>query len=126
MEHRVHALSFNFAIINSNMADQLDLYLFGDQTFDTQPSLKELIRYRHNPVLEDFLVTAYDSIRTEIYELPREMRDDLPRFTCLDDLILWKQDGKRCIALDMATTCLYQLGMFIGYGVSSTSASLST
>ena len=98
------------------MADQLKLYLFGDQTYDIQLHLKDLIRYRHNPVLEDFLVKAYDAIRTEIYKLPREIRDDLPRFTCLDDIICWKQGGKRCIPLDMAVTCMYQLGVFIRYG----------
>ncbi|KAI1480090.1 ketoacyl-synt-domain-containing protein [Daldinia eschscholtzii] len=95
------------------MANQLKLYLFGDQTYDIQPHLRELMLYRHNPILEDFLVRVYDAIRTEIYQLPAEVRDDLPRFTCLDDLVLWKQDGKRCIALDMAVTCMYQLGVFI-------------
>lgn len=95
------------------MSDQMKLYLFGDQTYDIQPDLKDLLRYRQNPVLEDFLVKAYDTIRKNIYELPYEIREDLPRFTCLDDLILRKQGGKRCIPLDMAVTCMYQLGVFI-------------
>ncbi|RYP04526.1 hypothetical protein DL764_004388 [Monosporascus ibericus] len=95
------------------MVDQLKLYLFGDQTYDIQSSLKDLMRYRNNPVLEDFLLKTYDEIRTEIYKLPAETREDLPRFTCLDDLVLWKHDGKRCIPLDMAVTCMYQLGSFI-------------
>ncbi|ORY66531.1 polyketide synthase [Pseudomassariella vexata] len=95
------------------MSDQLKLYLFGDQTYDIQPHLKDLLRHRHNPVLEDFLVKSYDAIRTEIFKLPGQVRDDLPRFTCLDDLVLWKQGGKRCVPLDMAVTCMYQLGFFI-------------
>ena len=95
------------------MADQLKLYLFGDQTYDIQPHLKDLLLYRHNPVLEDFLIKAYNAIRMEIYRLPCEIRDDLPRYTCLDDLVLGKQGGKRCIPLDMAVTCMYQLGVFI-------------
>ncbi|KAI5855057.1 ketoacyl-synt-domain-containing protein [Durotheca rogersii] len=94
------------------MAEQ-KLYLFGDQTYDVQPHLKELMRHRDNPVLEDFLTKAYDAIRRELYRLPVETRDDLPRFTSLDDLLLWKQDSKRCVALDMAVTCVYQLGTFI-------------
>ena len=98
------------------MADQLKLYLFGDQTYDIQSYLKDLIQYRHNPVLEDFLVKAYDAIRAEIYNLPREIRDDLPRFTCIDDIVFRKQGGKRCVPLDMAVTCMYQLGVFIRYG----------
>jgi len=95
------------------MADQLKLYLFGDQTYPVQPDLKDLMWYRTNPVLENFLVKAYNAIRTEIYNLPCETREDLPRFTCLDDLVLRKQGGKRCIPLDMAVTCMYQLGVFI-------------
>ena len=91
----------------------MKLYLFGDQTYDIQPELKVLLKHRHNPVLEDFLVKAYDTIRKDLYQLPDEIREELPRFTCLDDLILRKQGGKRCIPLDMAVTCIYQLGAFI-------------
>lgn len=97
------------------MASELKLYLFGDQTYDIQPQLRDLIRYRHNPVLEDFLVKAYDAIRTEIYNLPCKVRDDLPRFTCVDDIISRKPGGQRCVPLDMAVTCMYQLGTFIRY-----------
>ncbi|KAF2266560.1 ketoacyl-synt-domain-containing protein [Lojkania enalia] len=93
------------------MAELLTLYVCGDQTY--QPNLKGLLRYRQNAILEDFLVKAYDAIRTEIYKLPHHFRDDLPRFTCFDDLAMWKQDEKRCVALDMAVTCMYQLGLFI-------------
>ena len=95
------------------MAEQLKLYLFGDQTYDIQLHLKQLLRYRHNPVLEDFLVKAYNVIRTEIYQLNHETRDGLPRFTSVDDLLLWKGGWKQCIPLDMAVTCMYQIGVFI-------------
>lgn len=98
------------------MTGQLKLYLFGDQTCDVQSHLKDLIHHRDNPVLEDFLVKAYNAIRTEIYTLPCEVRENLPRFTCIDDIILRKQDVKRCVPLDMALTCMYQLGIFIRYG----------
>ncbi|KAK4235627.1 ketoacyl-synt-domain-containing protein [Achaetomium macrosporum] len=97
------------------MADQghLTLYLFGDQTFDVQPHLRDLMRHRHNPVLENFLAKALDAIRAELYTLPREMHERLPRFTSVDELLLRRQGGKACLPLDMAMTCLYQLGAFI-------------
>lgn len=95
------------------MADHLNLYVFGDQTYDIKPYLKDLLQNRDNPVLEDFLVKAYDAVRTEIFKLPHQVREDLPRFTCYHDLVLWNQTGKRCIPLDMAVTCMYQLGVFI-------------
>ena len=95
------------------MADHLKLYLFGDQTHDVQPHMKTLLQNRNNPILEDLLVKSYDALRLEIYKLPSYIRDDLPRFTSLDDLVLWERKGPRCVPLDMALTCLYQLGTFI-------------
>jgi Starter unit:ACP transacylase in aflatoxin biosynthesis len=95
------------------MTDARRLYLFGDQTFDVQPHLKDLLRYRDNPVVEDFLGKAYGAIRLEIYQLPREIRDDLPRYTCLDDILSRKPGAAGCVPLDMAVTCMYQLGLFI-------------
>ncbi|KAK5989545.1 Non-reducing polyketide synthase fsr1 [Cladobotryum mycophilum] len=95
------------------MAGNLKLYLFGDQTFDMQPHTKDLLTHRDNPILEDFLVKTYDAVRLEIYKLTPQIRNDLPRFTCLDDLVLWNPQGKRCIPLDMAVICMYQLAVFI-------------
>ncbi len=98
------------------MAQQETLYLFGDQTFDVQPHLRKLLDARQgNVVLADFLDRAYEAIRAQIFELPKEVRDELPRFSSIEDVLLWKRvDGSpRCVPLDMATTCLYQLGSFI-------------
>ena len=95
------------------MANHMTLHLFGDQTYDIEPHVKDLTQHRHNPILEDFLVKAYNAVRSEIYTLPPEIRDDLPRFTCVDDLLLRKRGGRQCIPLDMAVTCIFQLGTFI-------------
>ncbi|KAF4589049.1 Type I Iterative Polyketide synthase (PKS) [Ophiocordyceps camponoti-floridani] len=93
--------------------NDMELYLFGDQTFDIRPHLKALVRQRSHPVLEDFLTKAYETVRAEIYKLPYEERQHVPRFTSLDDLVSWEQSGRRSIALDMAVTCIFQLGSFI-------------
>ncbi|KAJ5952040.1 Acyl transferase/acyl hydrolase/lysophospholipase [Penicillium vulpinum] len=95
------------------MADHLKLYLFGDQTYDLQAHLRDLLQKRHNPVLDHFLVKSYDAVRAEIYKLPPALRETYPRFTCVDDLIMWNQRGKRLVPLDMAVTSIYQLGTFI-------------
>ena len=91
----------------------MKLYLFGDQTYDTQSDLKDLLEHKKNPILKDFFMHAYDAIRIEIYNLPQEVRDDLPRFTCFYDLVFRKEGRKGCIPIDMAMTCVYQLGAFI-------------
>ncbi|KIL93105.1 hypothetical protein FAVG1_03082 [Fusarium avenaceum] len=95
------------------MASHLKLYLFGDQTFEIQPHLKNLLQKRDNLFLQEFLGQAYNAIRADLFRLPYSVRKDLPRFTCQQDLLLWDQSGRRCIALDMAMTTLYQLGTFI-------------
>ncbi|KAF5010178.1 hypothetical protein FDECE_3671 [Fusarium decemcellulare] len=88
------------------MATNMKLYLFGDQTFDIQPHLRNLLQKRDHLFLQDFLTKAYNAIRVEMYRLPLKVRNDLPRFTCQEDLLLWDQSGKRCVALDMAMTTI--------------------
>ncbi|KAK3987345.1 hypothetical protein QBC44DRAFT_344021 [Cladorrhinum sp. PSN332] len=95
---------------------ELNLHLFGDQTFPIQPHLQDLLDQKWTcPPLYGLLNKAYDAVRAELYTLPPHLRDDLPRFTCLEDLLLWDpaQSGRPCIALDMALTTLYHLGSFI-------------
>ncbi|KOS19517.1 Noranthrone synthase [Escovopsis weberi] len=41
------------------MVGEFELYLFGDQTFEIQPQIKDLLKHRDNPLLADFLVRAY-------------------------------------------------------------------
>lgn len=94
----------------------MKLFLFGDQTHDVQPRLRDLLQHRDNPVLDDFLARSYDAIRTEMFSLPPRLREGLPRLTCVEDLVFSKEEGQqRCAALDMAVTCMYQIGAFIRY-----------
>lgn len=98
------------------MGYQETLYLFGDQTFDVEPHLPKLLdASNNNVVLRDFLEMAYNAIRVQIFKLPKDVREELPRFTSIEDVLLWKQSqgANRCVPLDMATTCIYQLGSFI-------------
>jgi hypothetical protein len=95
------------------MAAEMELLVFGDQTHDVQSLFRDLTQQRDNPVLEDFLGKSYAVLRREIYKLPSEVRNDLPRFTCIDDIIFRKSGGRRCVPLDMAITTMYQLGSFI-------------
>jgi hypothetical protein len=98
------------------MEHQKTLYLFGDQTFDLEPHLHKLLYAKNsNVVLRDFLEKAYDAIRVQIFQLPKQVREELPRFTSIEDVLLWRrtEGSSRCVPLDMAITCTYQLGSFI-------------
>ena len=97
------------------MTKHLTLHLFGDQTYDVQPHLKTVLSQRQNPILREYLEKAYNVLRTEIYPLSPVVRDSLPRFTCLDDLLLYNEKGGVCIALDMARTCIYHVATYITY-----------
>ncbi|ROW00331.1 hypothetical protein VMCG_07320 [Cytospora schulzeri] len=98
---------------------EVTLYLFGDQTYDVGPHLKELLlASRHsNTLVIDFLRGSYDAVRAELYQLPPQDRESLPRFTCVEDLVLWKSrspdESHCCVPLSMALTCMYQLAVFI-------------
>ncbi|KAF2724203.1 ketoacyl-synt-domain-containing protein [Polychaeton citri CBS 116435] len=99
------------------MRGHMKLYLFGDQTFDIEPHLRGLLEAKDDLFLHAFLRNAYNSIRSEIYRLPLAVRKDVPRFTCLEDMVSRERggsrSGRRCVPLDMAVTTLWQLGTFI-------------
>ncbi|KAI3395988.1 hypothetical protein diail_558 [Diaporthe ilicicola] len=96
-----------------------DLYLFGDQTFDVGPHLKALLleSQRGNVLLSDFLHRSYNALRTEIYQLSVQDRESLPRFTSVEDLMLWRtnspEEARLYVPLDMSLTCLYHIAAFI-------------
>ncbi|KAI0437215.1 beta-ketoacyl synthase [Xylaria telfairii] len=95
------------------MANQLKLCIFGDQTCDLKLLWRELFQTRSNPAVEDFLTRAYRAVRQEVYRLPPEVRESVPRFTCVDDLLLSSGGSRRCVAIDTAVSCIYQLATFI-------------
>lgn len=98
---------------------QVSLYLFGDQTHDIGPHLKALLleSQRGNVLLNDFLQRAYGALRKELYQLSFQERESLPRFTSIEDLVLWRstspQEARQCIPLDMSLTCMYHIAAFI-------------
>lgn len=91
----------------------MELLVFGDQTLDVQPFLKQFAQHRDNPALDDFLTRAFHAIRDEIHHSARHVRVDLPRFTCIEDIIFREPGASSCLALEMASTCMYQIGVFI-------------
>lgn len=95
------------------------LYLFGDQTYDVGPYLKSLLLESHhgNVLMTDFFHRCYNVLRAEIYRLPFQERESLPRFTSIEDIILWRttspDEARHCVPLDMSLTCMYHIAAFI-------------
>lgn len=96
-----------------DMANGVTLYLFGDQTYDGQSKLRRLFQHRNNPLLNDFLKRACHVIVHEIGSLPPNDRNSFPTFSSIEDVVSYEEMGKPCAALDMSTTCIYQLGTFL-------------
>ncbi|OGM43333.1 hypothetical protein ABOM_008737 [Aspergillus bombycis] len=96
------------------MTTPFKLLIFGDQTYHVHPHLRELVQ-SNEPILVEFLDRTYAALRTELFRLPPELREALPRFTSITDLALWgeQSEGVHLVALDMAVTCLYHLAAFI-------------
>lgn len=98
---------------------QVNLYLFGDQTYDIGPHLKALLleSQRGNVLLNDFFQRAYTALRKEIYQLSIQERESLPRFTSVEDLVLWRatlpEEARQCVPLDMSLTCMYHIADFV-------------
>lgn len=93
----------------------LDLYVFGDQTYDIQTKdLRSLIHDgKDDPVVVEFLERARRALRNGLAHLRPEDRHHAPPFGSVTDLLHWNAGS--CVPLDMAMLCLYQLGSFMKY-----------
>jgi hypothetical protein len=95
------------------MVQQLNVYLFGDQTYDYNAKLSDLLHRKDNPILTSFLDQACSIIRAEIAQLPQWQRASFPKFTNLADLLARQREGDVNPAFQTALSCIYQLGCFI-------------
>lgn len=96
------------------MGSQFKVYLFGDQTFDLFPNLRQLLYSKNSPLLESFFEQAYYKIRAEIGSLPATERESYAHFTSIADILSWeRQHTLHHPPIQSALTCIYQLGEFI-------------
>ena len=95
------------------MAQQVRLYVVGDETYDFAHKLRALIHSTHDPTLVAFFEQAFYAIRSEIGQLPLEQRTTFPQFSSLVDLVTRHIEGKLSPAFQTALTCIHQIGSFI-------------
>jgi hypothetical protein len=75
------------------MVGHINLYLFGDQTFNAITQLAGLLQAQDNLVLDCLLTKAYNALRTEVHKLPPETSKNIPRFCAIEDLVVAVQVG---------------------------------
>lgn len=88
------------------------IYLFGDQTYNFDSSLRELLQH-HDPLLISFFERTWQVLRLEIGKLPSELRHEFPRLSSIADMIYQRQNAQIPPSLEMALALIYQLGSFI-------------
>ncbi|KAL6705696.1 hypothetical protein ACN47E_006485 [Coniothyrium glycines] len=95
------------------MAGQVQVFVFGDQTYNASDTLRELLHTHNNPLLTAFLESACQSLKQEVRRLRDEQRSSCPRFAKLVQLVPQWRDGTLNPAFNQALTCICHIGVFI-------------
>ena len=97
------------------MTQPTHIFLFGDQTYDFVPTLRELIPVTDNPILTAFLDQAHYVIRAQMmHELP-PAEHKKSRTSSLSQMLQKYVDGDLNPAFQTALACVCQLGLFIRF-----------
>jgi noranthrone synthase len=97
------------------MTQPTRIFLFGDQTYDFVPKLRELLPVVDNPILTAFLDQAHYVIRAQMmHELP-PAEHKKGRTSSLSQMLQKYVDGDLNPAFQTALACICQLGCFIRF-----------
>lgn len=102
---------------SSRMAPRMDVLLFGDQTSDCRFALRWALQQKKNVILTSFFERVGAALRHEVSRQPRLVRNRIPEFTSIKDL-LERYDELQSAnpILDSTLMCICQLASFIRYG----------
>lgn len=95
------------------MVSKVRVLLFGDQSGDIIPALRQLISVKDNPLIVSFFEKVYVALRDEVAKHPRA-EHELPGFTSVGNL-LWRysESGARSPEIENALICIYQIASFL-------------
>ncbi|KAF2259018.1 polyketide synthase-like protein [Lojkania enalia] len=95
------------------MSAPVNVFLFGDQSYDFVPSLRELLKTNNNPILSAFLDQAHYVLRAQaIKSLPPSIHKPC-RTTSVAQLLRKYVDGVLPASFTTPLFCLAQLGCFM-------------
>jgi naphtho-gamma-pyrone polyketide synthase len=102
-----------FVAAFSAMAQDMRVFVFGDQSGDVIPELRELVSVKDNPLLLSFFQRAYITLRDEVAHHPQAVRG-LPGFVSVENL-LWRysESGIRNPAIESALVCIHQIASLL-------------
>ena len=88
--------------------------LFGDQSVDVYPAIKELARQsRRSLTLQTFLRNASDVLQSEIAKLHTHERERFRAFDSILSLAEPHVDGRLDVVISSVVLCVVQLGALI-------------
>ena len=99
------------------MAEPARILLFGDQTVDPTPVLKQLYKQSTDSViLSSFLLKTVDALRQEIASYDSSDRASFPSFDSIQSLAdVYSHDQSPNEAISTALLCISQLGLLLMY-----------
>lgn len=101
----------------THIYNKMPVVFFGDQIADLNESLRRVHQSKDGTVLvQSFLESSASALREEVGALPRVLRDRIPSFTSIFDLVeRHVRSGAPNPALENALLCVCHLANFIGY-----------
>ncbi|KAL8801213.1 MAG: hypothetical protein Q9182_004607 [Xanthomendoza sp. 2 TL-2023] len=94
----------------------MSILLFGDQATDYHNNLRVKLREKNNPLLSSFLDQANVALCEEVARQPRLVRDTIPSFSTLLDLVDWFDEVKTSNpAVESAICTICQIACLISY-----------
>ncbi len=97
------------------MAQSVRVFLFGDQTYDFVPKLRELLECRDDPILTAFLDQSHYVIRAQAGRYLPRAEAKASATPNLSQLLHKYVEGKLNPAFQTALSCISQLGWFIKF-----------
>ena len=96
------------------MTSEFQLLLFGDETGDFRGPLQELCENRHGILFSRFIDDLNILLHDEIYRQRRHVKEQIPHFRDVRDLVRNYQDSDCQIqVLKTPLLCIFQLGNVI-------------
>jgi noranthrone synthase len=102
-----------FDLLLAKMVHNTKLFLFGDQTYDFVPKLRELLPIKDNPILTAFFEQAHFVVRAQMIQALTPQEHKAARTSDLAQMLQKYVDGNLNPAFQTALSCICQLGCFI-------------
>lgn len=98
------------------MVESFQFLLFGDETGDFREPLQKLCERQKGINFLHFIDRLNEVLRDEVRRQPRPVKNHIPPFTDILDLVTQYQDSaSRNQILETTFTCIFQLGSVIRY-----------